>query len=520
MSSSSTQNYNYSSDSRTNGSDGRYASRNHPNITPHLLTNIPPSDNDAQLFLEVLRNFTVQEAFLQKEIPFLEATLTRRRAELLQAQEVIRQHKLALSPVRRLPTELLVEIFLHVLGSEDSEDVLELSRGLWPLSQVCGSWRSAILDHTPFWTTVYLPWRRQYPQYAVHILSLFLERSRSKPIIVDFTCRGRGTSDFTRAILGVLMSQSNRWETCRLTIPVELLADLADSRVVRRADTIRHLDLSLDLPFGSPVAGLYDIFAEAGALRSIKLSGFPNISPTTLRLPWSQLTRYQATQDFPELHLTILRLTSSLEECSLESSRPWHRVPPPTDVLHLPKLRRLNLEGTAVLLLQFLTTPNLRSLGVDNPEEGRIQSFLARSNCRLQGLEIESTPMGSDVLDALRRTPDLVKLVLNLALPRNSTVFKELLTALKYVPDKPEECKLLHLKELHLSVYHSGDGLCANELAAMIMSRWRFSGHPTAQKDLARLKCFTLETNSYWLPVFDTLKELNHEGLDTFIKLR
>jgi len=197
-------------------------------------------------------------------------------------------------------------------------------------------------------------------------------------------------------------------------------------------------------------------------------------------------------------------------------------VPPPTAVLRLPSLRRLNLQGTAVLLLKFLTTPNLRTLSVANPEEGSMQSFMSRSNCRLQGLVIESSPMGNDIVDVIRITSDLVKLVLDISIPRNSTVFKELLTALKYLPDKPEQRKLPHLEELDLIVYHSaGDDLCANELAAMVVSRCKLSSLPVMmQNDFPRLKYFGLETNSYWLPVFDSLRELNREGLNTYIKLR
>ncbi|KIK64833.1 hypothetical protein GYMLUDRAFT_39790 [Collybiopsis luxurians FD-317 M1] len=519
-----------------------------PNILSFLHTNDPPNEKEAEHFSRVLTTAVDRERWLDSEIHYLQSNLTKCAEELNHVKRVIHEHKLVLSPARRLPTELLVEIFFLVLRNEQVDDVLDLSRGLWPLSQVCGSWRAAIIEHIPFWTTVYLPWRIHYPQYAVHILALFLERSKSSPLTIDFACRDvpvGPTNDFTRTILGVLMSQSHRWETCRLKIPIGVLKHLAESRIARSARIIRSLELSLDLPFGtSQLVWFYDIFADAKELRSVKLGGIPIIS-TNLRLPWAQLTTYDAYQEFPENHLMTLRSMTSLVECTLSSKRPWHRVPQQTDVLRMPKLKRMTLVDTANLLVQFLTTPALQSLSTTcataantenagtGDEDTVLEKFLERSRCRLKDLEIESDPLDETVLAILKHSSvsrSLNKLVLNVMLGRGSSAFKDLFEILRYRhhnrDGRDEEgsarASLVNLEELKLSVYqNSKEDLYAREMVGMVLSRWNFPIQGEAMdKGWKRMKRFMLEANSYWLPEFDALQELKEEGLDVVVDLR
>ncbi|KAJ4472867.1 hypothetical protein C8J55DRAFT_519816 [Lentinula edodes] len=508
-----------------------------PNIADHFHTNEPPDDVDVQIFSNTLRSTQDRESFLLEDIRYLKTALDHHLEELSRVQQTIREYKLVLSPVRRLPGELLMEIFFQVLGSEDPEDVLDFDRGLWPLTHVCGNWRTLILNRTSFWTTVSLPGRMHYPPYAVHILSLFLERSGSRPIFVEFTCRD--VASLPQTLFTVLVAQSSRWEICRLRIPVFLTTHLT-SRSIERAHLLRHLDLNLDLAYSSTLTTTCNkIFTGAPALRSVKLTGIP-LTASSLGLRWSYLTHYNVAQDFPEKHLPILRLATGLVECTINCSLPWRQEPLGSDIVPLRKLQRLQMEGTASVLLQHLAAPSLLSLNIVLPETGdSLKTFLSRSQSRLQELEIEAIPMGNNILDALVSTSYLRRLALNVSVHpghRQSVVFKDLLVALKYVhngdgitSESTSRCNILpHLEELALSVYtiSSREYLYADELVAMVASRSKVSGKMKEQasiqeqiNELVRLKSFTLETNSYWLPPFDGFVELNQEGLQTNLHL-
>ncbi|KAJ3736205.1 hypothetical protein DFJ43DRAFT_1136392 [Lentinula guzmanii] len=522
--------------SRTTKSESKKPAHGHrelirvPNIADHFHTNEPPDDPDAQLFSQTLKYATDREPFLQEEVRYLETILYQRLEELSRVKQTIRQYKFVLSPVRRLPRELLMEIFFQVIGNEDPEDVLDFDRGLWPLTHICRLWRTLILNHASFWTTVSLPGRIRYPTYAVHILSLFLERSGSRPIFVDFTCRD--LESLPQTLFSVLVAHSHHWETCRFRIPVLLINHLSP-RAIERAKVLRHLDLNLDLMYSSRLNdACSNLFLDASVLRSVKLTGVP-LTPDTLGLRWSYLTHYNVAQDFPEKHLAVLRLATGLVECTMNCSQPWRQEPWGSDPVSLRKLQILKLEGTASVLLKYLLTPNLCSLSIVLSEtEDSLKGFLDRSKPRLRELEIEANPMGNNILDALQSAPHLIKLALNVSVPtdyRQSIVFKDLLVALKYHTrddandSTTTKCKLSRLEELILSVYtiSSRDNLFANELTAMAVSRWKVPGKERegTERNLAQLKSFTLETNSYWLPAFNVFRELGQEGLKTNINL-
>ncbi|KAJ4479016.1 hypothetical protein J3R30DRAFT_2705685 [Lentinula aciculospora] len=518
--------YHTFSESKIKAAHGRRELIRIPNIADHFHTNEPPDDPDAQLFAKTLSNAIDRESFLQEEIRYLETTLYQRIDELSRVQQIIREYKPVLSSVRRLPRELLMEIFFQVLGSVDPEDVLDFDRGLWPLTHVCRLWRTLILNHTSFWTTVSLPGRTHYPPYSIHILSLFLDRSGSQPIFVDFTCRD--VAKLPETLFSVLFAQSYRWETCKLRIPV-FLTDRLSPGAIERTQLLRHLDLNLDLAYSSPlVSSCKNLFAGAPALRSVKLTGVP-LALDTLGLRWSYLTHYDVTQDFPDKHLAILRLATGLVECTIDCSQPWRQqLPGAAAIVTLRKLRILKLKGTASILLEYLVAPGLHSLSVLLPETGdSLKIFLNRSVSRLHELEIEATPMGNNILDALQYVSCLSKLALNVSISpgsRRKIVFKDFLVALRYVSSGNNTtsitgCKLPRLEELFLSVYtSSSEHLYANELADMVVSRWKLPGK-IREQELTQLKRFTLETNRDWLPAFDTFKELMQEGLQAFINL-
>jgi hypothetical protein len=253
----------------------------------------------------------------------------------------------------------------------------------------------------------------------------------------------------------------------------------------------------------------------ARALRSVIYRAYLT-PPTFVTLPWPQLTHYHGASIRPDDQIIALRLLSSVIECNVRCLHPWRHIPG-SEILSLKNLRRLNLEGSALLLLRFIIAPFLQTLSVQLNSDTD-ESILTRSNCHLQELQIDSHPLDDRISNVLPFTPHLVKLVLNISVQLNSTALKDLLIALTYVP-AISECKLPCLKELDFSVYQLGEVPHAKELVAMVVSRWNLPATDlTTQVDLARLKSFTLKTNSRWLSIFDTLLELNRDGLEVYIR--
>ncbi|KAJ6560353.1 hypothetical protein B0H19DRAFT_895180, partial [Mycena capillaripes] len=84
------------------------------------------------------------------------ATLSRHRDE---CKEKIRRHSAVVSPLRRLPPEILGKIFLLTMRwrlLEDKSIKFQLSLGPWGLTRICSRWRNISVSFPMLWKTVIL----------------------------------------------------------------------------------------------------------------------------------------------------------------------------------------------------------------------------------------------------------------------------------------------------------------------------------------------------------------------------
>ncbi|KAF6748510.1 hypothetical protein DFP72DRAFT_789177, partial [Ephemerocybe angulata] len=85
---------------------------------------------------------------LRNEVEKITSRISVLRAELEGLENRLRQHHSALSPVRRVPPEILAEIFSAlVMGVQGSEG----RDGLLDLGLVCKGWRRAALSSHRLW---------------------------------------------------------------------------------------------------------------------------------------------------------------------------------------------------------------------------------------------------------------------------------------------------------------------------------------------------------------------------------
>ncbi|KAF9026741.1 hypothetical protein BDZ89DRAFT_922930, partial [Hymenopellis radicata] len=59
--------------------------------------------------------------------------------------------KSLLSPIRRLPPELLMEIFQHACAHTSRDDSFYHTSSRWAIPHVCREWRRVALSCPPFW---------------------------------------------------------------------------------------------------------------------------------------------------------------------------------------------------------------------------------------------------------------------------------------------------------------------------------------------------------------------------------
>ncbi|KAJ7471444.1 hypothetical protein B0H11DRAFT_2040016 [Mycena galericulata] len=126
-------------------------------------------------------------AFIDERIRYLQPVLVELAAWRQALQEFVTDHKRVLAPIRKVPSDVLSEIFLWC-AARDSDNVWNpCADPEWVLAQVCRYWRALALATPRIWRRVFItrPYFSRYIRPAV--LSLQLERSAEAPLAIAVT---------------------------------------------------------------------------------------------------------------------------------------------------------------------------------------------------------------------------------------------------------------------------------------------------------------------------------------------
>ena len=375
---------------------------------PHLLlSNTAPSDAEAIDIVKVISVVEAQSLYLQ-EIIQEHGPDTMINHQLDRAHQFVNAHRGILSAVRRIPPELLQEIFLQTTGRE----YCRWNTIPWALSQVCRPWRTTALSVSCLWSklpTIYL--RKKAPRSYVAQINELLVRSRDAPI--SFYLYAPFKELDSHPIIDALALHSERWQT--VAIYSSNLTIFAFKGVKGRLSSLRTLSLEIWRQT-DPV--VFDIFEDAPQLREVHLDG-----PFSgeVRLPLSQLTRYKERVRGGGMADHIVSLATSLT--TLEISR-YHESPV-IPVITLPSLVTLKVQFDEYIppqgFLDNLTLPAIQEIwiaGFDGHLITVLTAMISRSHspCMLKKFAFRTSELESgELTDLLRLTPHLVDL--NLPLP-------------------------------------------------------------------------------------------------------
>ncbi|SJL12999.1 uncharacterized protein ARMOST_16434 [Armillaria ostoyae] len=367
---------------------------------------LPPNPSSDGLVSELLRGsrplLDVDRAFIDAEITKLKRLKAWYDDQLQEIQlrqlTVLRElenRESIYAPIRRLPRDILIEIFYWVSDTwsldavtEDDDleecDSLDVNGPLWVLARVCGLWRDTLHASPASWAW-YINVKPPFPKHTREILQTYLERTGDHPLSLVVTCEG---TDLTKEgqIMSLVVQCHHRWKDVCISI---------DMHHTHYLESILHLPVlqAIEIDFTDVIDHDYeyrsDICLKAPRLRKATLA---NQGIHLVRLPLTVI-HYSGylpcVDDFP-----FLSQLPKLRTCHLVSSRLLPGSMPEAPVV-MGELCQLYVGDLKVL--NFLTAPMVQSLtlsAITGPQSlSSITLFFRRSRCRL-----ESFSMSMDIL--------------------------------------------------------------------------------------------------------------------------
>ncbi|KAK0244635.1 hypothetical protein EDD85DRAFT_206630 [Armillaria nabsnona] len=308
------------------------------------------------------------------------------KAQLHTVMKSLENRKSVYAPVRRLPRDILLEIFHSVCDSwwQDAEkddsthDSLDMAGPLWVLGRVCGLWRDILHTSPASWARcVWL--KTPFSGHAPEILQAYLEHTGEHPLILVADCYSSGTPEDSE-IMSLLVQSSYRWKNVCIRIHVHYMRHLES---VSHFPVLQTIEIDISDDFGFPVEMSSDMCLKAPQLwqATLQSQGIDQV-----KLP-SGITHYSGYISCLE-DLQLLSQLPKLRTCHLQSTETL-----PTDAapMVMAELRELYVEDSDTL--DLLTAPMLQSLTIvgvpeGSPSSSGIAPFLRRSGCRLESLSM------------------------------------------------------------------------------------------------------------------------------------
>ncbi|KAJ7649900.1 hypothetical protein FB45DRAFT_5700 [Roridomyces roridus] len=369
-----------------------------------LSSNHPPSGPHARAVSDAVGRASADLGHVVYAIQ----SLVGKAAEL---ESYIRRHTGILSPLRRLPNEMLSAIFVHCTDLDTPFDPAR--NDVWVIARVCSRWRAVALATPRLWSNFILPpgpmefQQPLPPPIPIEHWEVQLDRAHLAPLAIRLQQR---SALVTRELMELLLDASSQWEEVTITHLDDFYWFIDhDSEFTR----LKRLTLG-GYGYGPLLLDdtlTVDMTQSLPALTYLHFSLSP--FPRHLILPWSQLrtcvlhrirmsdiqwilpllsSGTQVSIHRPEDHGGDLSpLVTRIESLEIVNSSP-HTLSSLLNIIVAPDLQKL--------LFREMRPPGVAVVGPDPPD---INTFLDNSQCRLTHLRAIECVLNSlmDILTSL-----------------------------------------------------------------------------------------------------------------------
>ena len=407
----------------------RRMANNHLSPLAHLLTsNNPPTNAEETLARNMIQDLQDSLTVLQLEIdnyptdPRTQAASTDLEGHKTTIIKSISAHESIISPLRKLPPELLQVIFQETCWDPVTTFMLP-----WSLSQVCQSWR-IIVHATPIlWSCLTIVFDTKPIRLEEARLKVILQRSFNVDLRISICLRRRLIqNDKRHSLLLVLMAHSERWGYLNLDftcVPAETILFLQAVK-----DHLPRLS-QLHLKIGDQLQAItqpmtIDMFSVAPRLETVVIDN--SIERYQVIVPVQQLTSY--VRAFSCELITSLATLSHLVHLGIMWKLTTDQLEPR---ITFPRLKSLviyfeDLDGNSANgSFDHFVLPCISEIDVRGRANGftlPMSSMILRSSpCNLRTLRIDTFENAHDLTSLLLLTPQLQNL--RICLPLDLDLF-------------------------------------------------------------------------------------------------
>ncbi|KAJ7483492.1 hypothetical protein FB451DRAFT_1364403 [Mycena latifolia] len=472
-----------------------------------LSTNEAPEGAELTFIREVVSKTDAKLADVKKEISRLQNRIQQLQDERASLAIYRAQNTAVLSPLRRMPPEVLGEIFSWTLPSiDEGSRKFHKSHSPWVLTQVCNRWRAVAVSTPSLWSRVVINCFEELNPLSM----VKTQIERAHRLQIHFYAHEKKPSRPQIDMFQLLADHSAQWEELVIgltTAITSLLASLRD-----RVPSLYKLEVTWRDPASQQGVESIDCFRTASSLIDVVI--FNKFRHIPILLPAQQLTRYTVNAPW-HVHAGILKLAHSLVDARIDISfenDAWPDSSEPTDLL---LLRRLYVSHPNIL--HYLRTPAVRDITyLLETDEGpgvllrHLEPFVVRSGCSLQKFCFHGVPVLSVAAEILGKFRSLSELTVITYKPYHYTRLNIFISNLT-IPNPTGSTLAPHL--LKISFGCSG-GSCIDygRYLHMLQSRWKTNDRA--------LKGATLVTDSMRKPdraTLNGLTALSRDGLDLLL---
>ncbi|KAJ7173301.1 hypothetical protein C8R46DRAFT_1348018 [Mycena filopes] len=425
------------------------------------------------------------------------------------------QNSAIVSLLRRIPAEILAEIFMwtlplvHRLSERRRFSSMDSP---WFLTHVSHRWRAVSISTSALWSVVAISYSPQlHPSGLYPLPMLETHVARAQKLKIHFYGHEASYTVPQIEVFKYLASHSPRWEELSLSLTsalVPLLGSLQD-----RIPSLFRLNIQWSDVTSQANVDSIDCFHRAPCL--VDFTVFNEFRSIPIRLPVQQLARYQLDGPW-RLHRDLLMRGLNLVELRLsidfDDAPPWPDV---KDTVPLPSLRRLYTSHYEVL--DFLVAPALEEMafmfyrGDGENIQSSFGPFVERSKCTLRRLCLDGCVEANTVTRLVKDNKSITDLAV-IHENRSNAAMLDLLATLIIVPSSPEPQIAPQLESISIGC-RAGCRIEATLYLEMVHSRWS-PPYPTL-KSVALLSTDSLGSAYSYMTSIPTFRK---EGLNFLVQ--